>query len=112
MRRALREHVVPNLRARGFRGSFPHFSRVKSDRIDLLTFQFSIYGPTLYVEIATCGPDGVVYTTGEKIEPHAVRVRHTGTRRRLGRGADDFAFAVFRLQKYVNGTQNPLSSYR
>ena len=54
MRQALKEVAVPRLRERGFCGSFPHFSRIGNARADLLTFQFSQYGPQLYIEIASC----------------------------------------------------------
>ena len=53
MRQALRSAVVPVLRKRGFRGSFPNLHRTRSSHIDLLTFQFSQYGPNLYIEIAS-----------------------------------------------------------
>lgn len=53
MRKALRTAVVPVLRERGFRGSFPNLYRVRESHIDLLTFQFSQFGPNLYIEIAS-----------------------------------------------------------
>lgn len=37
---ALKAVFVPVLRERGFKGSFPHFRRIRPDRIDLLTVQF------------------------------------------------------------------------
>jgi hypothetical protein len=40
MDEALKAHVVPALRERGFKGSLPHFRRLRSDRVDLLTVQF------------------------------------------------------------------------
>ena len=40
MDRVLKATVIPELRARGFQGSFPHFRRLRPDRIDLLAFQF------------------------------------------------------------------------
>ncbi len=55
---ALRESVIPDLRERGFRGSFPHFRRLLPTRIDLLTFQFYSSGGSFVVEIAQCGADG------------------------------------------------------
>jgi len=36
----LKEYVVPVLRERGFKGSFPHFRRPTATAIHLLTFQF------------------------------------------------------------------------
>jgi hypothetical protein len=86
MKAALRESVVPNLRARGFKGSFPHFTRQSGDHLDLLTFQFSMWGPDLYVEVATAPANGITYTTGEHIPPQKVRVRYASIfdRKRLG----------------------------
>jgi hypothetical protein len=78
MRQALKEVAVPKLRERGFRGSFPHFSRVTNARADLLTFQFSQYGPQLYIEIASC-------LVKESDGPSKLRTYHAGLyRRRVG----------------------------
>ena len=38
MEQALKEFFVPELRALGFKGSFPHFRRIAENSIDLLTF--------------------------------------------------------------------------
>jgi len=85
MRKAIRETVVPSLRAIGFKGSFPHFSRPTATRIDLLTFQFSQFGPDLYIEVASCPPEGVVGPGGSTIPPDKVRTHHVGLlRRRIG----------------------------
>jgi hypothetical protein len=48
----LNEIVVPALRQLGFKGSFPHFRRLTTDRINLLTFQFDRYGGGFCIEIA------------------------------------------------------------
>src|SRR5258705_11517156 len=76
MRSALRDTVVPELRARGFKGSFPHFSRRNPERIDLLTFQFSQFGPNLYIEVGSCPPAGVTGPAGSRVPPTKVRVHH------------------------------------
>lgn len=83
MKATLKARVVPTLRVLGFRGSFPHFARPRPDRIDLLAFQFSLYGPTLYVEIGTCEPEGVTYLDGRHVPPEQVRTRHVWPRHRL-----------------------------
>jgi len=57
MRQALRTAVVPVLRGRGFRGSFPNLHRVRDSHVDLLGFQFSQYGPSFYIEIASVPVD-------------------------------------------------------
>ena len=78
MRQALKEVMVSKLRERGFRGSFPHFSRITNTRADLLTFQFSRYGPQLYIEIASC-------PAKESDAPSTLRTHHAGLyRRRVG----------------------------
>ena len=56
MNRALREKLVPDLRARGFKGSLPHFHRIKASGADYLTIQFWSAGGRFTVEIAKCGP--------------------------------------------------------
>jgi hypothetical protein len=55
---ALKRDVVPRLRERGFKGSFPHFRRATLPRVDYLTFQFSSSGGSFVVEVATSGTDG------------------------------------------------------
>jgi Domain of unknown function (DUF4304) len=44
MEQALKAYVVPVLREHGFAGSLPHFRRLRSDCVDLLTFQFDKNG--------------------------------------------------------------------
>lgn len=58
MQRALQTRAVPQLRERGFRGSFPHFRRVGSVQTDLLTFQFNKWGHSFIIELGrtTGGP--------------------------------------------------------
>jgi hypothetical protein len=55
----LNEIVVPTLRQLNFKGSFPHFRRITSDRINLLTFQFDRNGGGFVIELANC--DTIVY---------------------------------------------------
>src|SRR5689334_15887249 len=72
MDRVLKETVVLELRARGFTGSLPHLRRIRSDRIDLITFQYSRYGGRFVVELSQCGPDGVKTAWGKEIPPNKV----------------------------------------
>lgn len=81
---ALQAHVVPELRRRGFKGSFPHFRRSAEQRIDLLTFQFDKWGGGFVVEIAVCPPDGVRTSWGEHISPTKVTAHTVNRRLRLG----------------------------
>src|SRR5688572_16529158 len=50
MLKARSEHTVPQLRALGFKGSLPHFHRVRGDQVDLQTFQFSHWGGRVVAE--------------------------------------------------------------
>lgn len=84
MLRALREGVVPKLRARGFSGTFPHFRRRGANQIDLLTFQFDKYDGGFVVEIAKCPPEGVRTSWGAEITPGKVNAHHINQRLRLG----------------------------
>jgi len=92
VRDSLKRVVVPSLRSRGFRGSFPHFARKLESRIDLLNFQFSLYSPSLYVNIGQCGPDGVVLGSGVRYTPDKVRCHHTSLQRRLSGKGESWDF--------------------
>jgi len=88
MTSALKRIVVPDLRRRGFTGSFPHFRRIGETRIDLLTFQFDKWGGGFVAELSKCGLEGVTLPWGEKIPPRKVTARdlHPEDRFRLGSG--------------------------
>lgn len=83
MKAELRSRVVPKLRELGFKGTFPHFRRLRANRLDLLTFQFSVYGPTVYVEIGTAPATECTLPDGRPLPPHRVRTHHVWPRRRL-----------------------------
>jgi hypothetical protein len=80
----LKATVVPVLKARGFKGSFPHFRRPTGSAIHLLTFQFDKWGGGFVVEIAKCPPEGVTTTWGLEIPPGKVTAHHVNERLRLG----------------------------
>ena len=84
MQRALRNRVIPILRRQGFKGSFPHFRRANEQNIDLLTFQFNRWGGSFVVELASCPPEGMTMSWGEKIPPNKVNAHHVNERYRLG----------------------------
>src|SRR3989442_4690923 len=67
MTAALKETLVPALRARGFKGSLPHFRRIGEERVDLLTVQFDRHGGGFIVEISRCGSTGVTTAWGQHI---------------------------------------------
>jgi hypothetical protein len=72
MDRVLKETVLPELRALGFTGSLPHLRRLRSDRIDLVTFQYSRYGGQFVVELSQCGPGGIKTGWGKEIPANKV----------------------------------------
>jgi hypothetical protein len=86
MNDALRKTLVPVLRQRGFTGSLPHFRRIASDRIDLLTIQFDKWGGGFVVEVAKARSDGFTTRWGEKIAPGKLKAHdlHPIQRMRLG----------------------------
>lgn len=79
MDRVLREIFVPELKARGFTGSFPHFRRIKPSRIDLISFQYTRRGGQFMVTLARCEPHGIATAWGEQIPPGKVTVSDTFT---------------------------------
>lgn len=80
----LKELVIPELKKRGFGGSFPHFRRLKEERLDVLTFQFSKWGGSFVVEAAQCPNVGVTLSWGEHVPPKEVKAHHIYPRLRLG----------------------------
>ncbi|XZE35648.1 DUF4304 domain-containing protein [Pirellulaceae bacterium SH501] len=84
MNEALKKIAVPVLRAQGFKGTLPHFRQVFDDHIRVIGFQFSQWGPSFYVELGVCGPDG---TTFGEVHYHADRIKYyqSHARRRVGK---------------------------
>jgi hypothetical protein len=74
MSQALKNVVVPVLRANRFTGSFPHFRRCQQGGIDLFTFQFDKYGGGFVIEIGRCRPEGFTTHWGKQISPEKLRV--------------------------------------
>ncbi|WP_096271169.1 DUF4304 domain-containing protein [Paucisalibacillus globulus] len=79
----LKNMVVPELRNKRFKGSFPHFRRISEDKIDLITFQFDRYGGGFVVEVGVCPPEGFTQSWGEKVPPYKVTVHDIDDRLRL-----------------------------
>jgi len=52
MIKSLKELVIPKLRDKKFRGSFPHFRRTVDGKTNLLTFQFDKNGGGFVIETA------------------------------------------------------------
>ena len=79
----LKKNVVPELRQRGFKGSFPHFRRITNKKIDLITFQFDRYGGGVVIEIGVCSPEGFIHYWGEKVPPNKVTAHDLSPNNRL-----------------------------
>jgi hypothetical protein len=84
MNQAIKEITVPFLRDQEFKGSFPHFRRFKDDRINLLTFQFSLSSSKFVVEISNCSPKGIVTSWGKEIIPSKCNAHDMYRRLRIG----------------------------
>ncbi len=93
---SLKEIVVPELRERGFRGSFPHFRRPTDRQIELLSFQFDKNGGGFVIVISRCPPGGITTSWGKEIPPGKVTAHdlHPDERQRLqpleGGGTDSW----------------------
>ena len=59
MDRMLKEIFVSELRARDFTSSLPLFRRIRSDRIDLMAFQYCRRTGEFVVEPSQCSPEGI-----------------------------------------------------
>lgn len=81
----LKEQVIPVLRSKGFKGSFPHFRRKTEDRIHLLTFQFDNWGGGFVIELANSYPEGYTTSWGKHVEPSKVTAHdlHPNQRKRI-----------------------------
>ncbi|TFF37463.1 DUF4304 domain-containing protein [Mucilaginibacter psychrotolerans] len=84
MDRAIKDIAVPFFRNKGFKGSYPHFRRINDDRVNLLTFQFSMSGPKFVVEISNCSPKGVQRGWGPDIPPSKCTAHDMHLRHRIG----------------------------
>ena len=88
MVKSLSEIVIPVLRQKGFKGSFPHFRRLTTDRINLLTFQFDRSGGGFVIEITNCQPNGFSTSWGTKIEPNKLTAHDLFFRKRIQSNMD------------------------
>lgn len=83
---ALNEHVVPVLRERGFKGSFPHFRRKAATKIHLLTIQFDKHGGGFTIEIAVGPVSGLAGPNGTHHAPTEMTAWHSHPEQRLRLG--------------------------
>ena len=87
MRESLRRILVPELRARGFKGSLPQFRRIRESCVDLLGIQFNKYGGSFVVEIASCSPEGLQSFGGPIIPAEKARYWQVDFHKRLRLGS-------------------------
>ena len=110
---ALKKYVLPALRERGFKGSFPHFRRLLQDRVDLLTIQYDKNGGGFIVEISVCGVEGVTTHRGKHVPAAKVTAwdLHPNQRLRLKlrEGAGTDAWFRFENGKYRAVAEQVLS---
>lgn len=84
-RQVLKEHLVPRIREKGFKGSFPHFRRHREDRNELLTIQFDKYGTGRFAIELGVAPHGEFETYyGKVIAPGKLTAHDLAERMRLG----------------------------
>ncbi|MDJ0722759.1 MAG: DUF4304 domain-containing protein [Desulfobacterales bacterium] len=83
MNTALQAIVVPALRARGFKGSLPHFRRITASHIHLLTFQFDRYGGGFVIEAAIAPNQPFETRWGRIIEPNELSAHDLDARCRI-----------------------------
>ncbi len=81
---ALREVFLPDLRAKGFKGSLPHLRRIGLERVDYLSIQHNSSGGSFVVELATVGPDGKPPGYGRNLSIEKLNVQYFSNRLRLG----------------------------
>ena len=84
MDKAIKEIAVPFFKSKGFTGSYPHFRRIKDDRVNLITYQFNKYGGSFVVEISNCSPKGVQRGWGADIPPSKCTAHDMNRRHRIG----------------------------
>jgi hypothetical protein len=59
MQKALRQIFVPAIRAAGFEGRLPHFSRMRDTKRQMLMVMFNKYGGSFYVEAGSMTENAV-----------------------------------------------------
>jgi len=86
--KALKSVVVPVLRARGFKGSYPHFYRESGGHVDLLTFQFRSGGGSFVCELSFADPERANIYIYKDTETKKLKTDQATTRLRLGTDPD------------------------
>ena len=76
IRAALRRHVVPALRERGFRGELPHLRRITATATHTFTLQVSKWGGEFIIELGRAPAGPYETSTGEVVEPSELTSWH------------------------------------
>ena len=86
MQGALKKILLPYLRERGFKGSFPYLRRDHNGVLDLLSVQFDQHGGGFLLEISACPAEAFVTKWGEEIPPSKMTAEYLpiDQRHRLG----------------------------
>ena len=86
---ALKLRAVPLLRQMGFKGTFPHFRRVLTNRVDAIGFQFSQWGPQFYIELGVSALDGTLRDRTQ-LSAKSLKYYQCVKRKRIGELPFDF----------------------
>jgi hypothetical protein len=80
---ALKATFVPRLKSLGFKGGYPHFRRVGTQRLEVVGIQFSQWGAQFYVEAGLADKNGVS-VEGVLVPPERLKHYHAWPRKRFG----------------------------
>ena len=83
MNSAIQKYVLPVLRDKGFKGSFPHFRRILKEEIHLITFQFDKNGGAFVIELAKTDNQPLQTAWETLIEPSKITAHDLTDRIRL-----------------------------
>ena len=76
MKTALKKTVVPELRANGFKGSFPHFKRISGPKTHFLSFQFFSKSQNFYIVVANVSDVDSALVKAWNIPPEKANALH------------------------------------
>jgi hypothetical protein len=102
LRKALRKHLLPQLRELGFNGKTSTFQRANPDSLDLLSIQYWKYGGEFILEFARFERGELLTSWGEVVPEAKLDVAYVSPldRARLVRGTRPSGFGGFRFGKF------------
>ena len=111
MEKALKEHCIPFLKQRGFKGSFPDLYRDIDGFVSLINFQFFSSGGSFCINISFADKKRENIYFRKETEPKKLRVSQARTHARLGAanlvGDHWFCFGKTNYGEYRGTPQNP-----